>query len=156
ADQPFAAAVLADLLLGPGILVHLSLAILEQPSLLSRIVLGISDDPLGPLGRGRFQEIAATHLQAVIDKLIELAWATDGQMALEDHPVKAGENPEDQAGKLGHEGAYFVHGHPSLSGWLLVTTIVTGRVPVSIPLGWRAQPALSYTPTKICGSFRSS
>jgi hypothetical protein len=116
--------VLPDLLLGPGILVYVSLAIFQQSLLLFGVVLGVIDDPLGPLRSGRFQEIPALHLQAVIDELLELPGATDWQMALENHPVKAGEHPDDEAGKLGHERGYCRHGQPPLSEWLLVTGVL--------------------------------
>src|SRR5436309_15792753 len=107
--------MLAQLLLGPSIFVDRSLAILIEPALLLGIVLGMVHQAFRPLGSDRFQEIATAYLQAVIDELLELAGPTDRQMSLEDHPVKAGENADDKAGKLGDEGAYCLHGHPLVS-----------------------------------------
>ena len=77
------------------------------------------------------QEVGPSDFQRVIDEALELGGTTDRQMPLEDDPVKTGQNPGDQAGKLDEERAYCLHGIRFLND-CLVTIILESRMPVFI------------------------
>jgi hypothetical protein len=103
--------------------------------------LGVPHDSLRPPRRNFVHEVAAAHLQPVIDEELELVRPTDGQMPLDDDPVKTGQNPGDEAGKLDDERADYLHGIRFLND-CLVTIILESRMPVFILLGRWAKPAL--------------
>lgn len=98
------------MVLWPSLLVEGALILLVNPSALGGERLGVLDQALGPSRRDEVHEVRAPHLEHVIDERLELGSVTEGQLALEDHPVKARKTPGDQAGKLRDERAYCLHG----------------------------------------------
>ena len=71
--------------------------------------LGVVDHGVG-LFLGEVHEVAAADLEDVVDEAFEGRPIGDGQVALEDDAVKAGEHGDDQAGKLGDEARQRLHG----------------------------------------------
>jgi len=110
ADQPVVQRMLVQLLFGPGILVDLALMVFVEPTELGGESLGMVDDLFGPGGRDDLHEISTPHLQHIIDELFKCGGVAEGQMPLEDDPVKTRKVPGDQAGKLDDERAYCLHG----------------------------------------------
>ena len=103
------------------------------------------DEPLGPGRRGDLHEVGATHLQDVIDEGLKSIEPTDRQMAFEEHPIKARQNPSNDAGKLIAKRAYCRHGIRFQNG-CLVTTILQSRMPFLHSYGRWAEPTLRTTP----------
>ena len=71
--------------------------------------LGVMDQAFG-LFLSEIHEVAASNLEDMVDKPFESRSVGDGQIALEDHAVKAREHGDDQVGKLGDEARHRPHG----------------------------------------------
>ena len=110
ADEPLGNALVADEVLGPLILAELAGAIHVGAAGLLRPVLGVCDQAVGRLGCHGFQEVGAADFQDAINEVFEFAGSCQGEMALEDDAVEAGEHGDDQAGKLGDEARQRLHG----------------------------------------------
>jgi hypothetical protein len=96
--------------LGPLVLAELAGAINVGASALLRLVLGMGDQVVGVLRSQRLHEVGAAHFQDAIDEVLEFATSRQGEMALEDDAVEAGERSDDQVGKLGDEARQRLHG----------------------------------------------
>src|SRR5262249_5907547 len=71
--------------------------------------LGVVDHGVG-LILGEGHEVAPSDLENVVDEAFEGWPIADGEVALEDHAVEAGEHGDDHAGKLGDEARQRLHG----------------------------------------------
>ena len=71
--------------------------------------LGVVDDGVG-LFLGEGHEVASSDLEDVVDEALEGRPIGDGQVALEEDAIEAGEHGDDQAGKLGDEARQRLHG----------------------------------------------
>ena len=90
---------------GPGIFIDIVGTIIVETTALPGEGFGVFDEAFGPLGAEVFEEIDASYLERVIDKTLEFSGAADGQMSLEDGPVKTGQGLGDKAGEPGEERA---------------------------------------------------
>src|SRR5512143_4356540 len=68
------------------------------------------DQAIGVLRSDGLHEIGAADFENAIDEVLEFVGSRQGEMALEDDAVKAGEHGADQAGKLGDEARQRLHG----------------------------------------------
>jgi hypothetical protein len=87
--------------------------------------LGIVDDGLG-LFLGKGHEVTSPDLEDVIDKVFEGRPVGEREVALEDKAVKAGEHGHNQAGELGDEAQWRLHG-VLLQGGCLDNTILVAE-----------------------------
>src|SRR5262249_36374813 len=69
----------------------------------------VFDQRVGGL-RDQGEEVLAGDLQAMVDEAVEHAVITEGEIALEDDPVKAAQGGEDEGSELGGEGVVRIHG----------------------------------------------
>ena len=110
ADQPVFDALLANEAFGPLVLFEGTGAIQIGAAAFLREALGVVDQCLGELGAENLDEMRAPDPKDVVDKPFEFLGRRHGQMPFEDHPIEAMQGANNDAGKLGHEGPYCVHG----------------------------------------------
>jgi hypothetical protein len=78
ANQTGTDTLFVQLLLGPGILVNLSLLILENPALPLRIVLSVLDQPFGPSASDLVGKMATPDLEHMVDELLKFFATAEG------------------------------------------------------------------------------
>ena len=110
AHESLGDALVSDEVVGPLVLAELAGAIRVGAAGLLRPVLGMRDQAIGVLGCQGLHEVATADLQDAVDEVLEFAGGGQGQMALEDDAVEAGEHGDDEAGKLGDEARQRLHG----------------------------------------------
>jgi hypothetical protein len=82
----------------------------------SELGAGLLGQALGGVNQGlglllsEGHEVAPSDLEDVVDEAFQGRPIGEGQIALEDDAVKAGEHGDDQAGKLGDEARQRLHG----------------------------------------------
>ena len=109
ADQPFADRPLSQELVNELILAVGALEVVVVGAGLLGQALGVIDQAFG-LFLSEIHEVAASNLEDMVDEPFESRSVGDGQIALEDHAVKAREHGDDQVGKLGDEARQRLHG----------------------------------------------
>ena len=109
ADQPFADRPLSQELVDELVLAVGALEVVVLGAGLLGQALGVIDQGFG-LFLGEVHEVAASDLEDMVDEPFEGRSVGDGQIALEDDAVEAGEHGDDQVGKLGDEARQRLHG----------------------------------------------
>jgi hypothetical protein len=110
ADQSVGERRIVESLPGPGVFVDRTGMELVTPTGSFGRALGVLDQTIRPTRRDRLEELGPSHLQDAVDEPLELVDAADREIAFDNHPVEAGENPGDEAGEFGGEGGYCLHG----------------------------------------------
>ena len=99
-------ALFADQLFGPMVLLERTVAIEIGVASLGGDGASVFDEAVAVLRSNDFDEVAASHLEDVIDETLQFPRGRHGQMPLEDHPVKTMQGADDEAGKLGQKPPY--------------------------------------------------
>ncbi len=110
ADESLEDGLVADEIEGPLVLAEVAGAIHVGATSLPRPGPGMFNQTLRVLGRHEFDEVAAANHQNEIDKTLEFAGRSQGQMAFEDDTVEAVQSANDETGEFDQKGPYSVHG----------------------------------------------
>ena len=148
ADQPVADRSLSQQLVDELVFAVNTLEVVVLGTDLLDQTFGEIDQGLG-LFLSEGHEVLASDLENVIDEPLKSRSVGDGQIALEDHAVKAREHGDDQVGKLGDEVAT-ASSRRSPPGWGHFQPHSGGRtlfLPILLGCGFAALGKVSREPS---------
>src|SRR5262249_7275209 len=125
-DQSLAEAALADDLLDQVFLAVLALQVVVGGLVLRGELFAVRDEDFGLLFQ-EIQEVGAAQAEGAVHKTVEVGFTEKGQMAFEDHAIKAREGGDKGSGKLGEKGIRCLHGVRLQRVWVSNTTLPAER-----------------------------
>ncbi len=118
-NQPFADGMFVEHLADKVFLAAASLEVLVRDTGCNRRGLGVVDERLGQRLDHR-QEVLAADAEDAIDEAVEVGVVTKGEIAFENHSIKATEDAYNGISELLREVGFRRHGVLLQSGWMLV------------------------------------
>src|SRR5262249_47948328 len=116
----------ADGLLDQVFLAVLALQVVVGGLELRGALFAVRDEDFGLLFQ-EIQEVGAAQAEGAVHKTVEVGFTEKGQMAFEDHAIKAREGGDKGSGKLGEKGIRCLHGVRLQRVWVSNTTLPAER-----------------------------